>query len=248
MNRAKRLLVISLIAAAFTGCKTINRVPDSKTLYFVGAFTDWRFEAMRRDEANPARFKMGRVMPWKGSGNFKFGSDPSSWDNMYHPFVGNASYTYGLVIRDSPEDNAWALKEGECGRAYKMALDTGAWPMSFSMEPFDPWPDVRLSGDAAPAGAFMEAVEGNPFAFSWRGTLMPGALSFACVDGPRIEPWRDGLAPDGTEQQAEFVKTGSGGADAAPGKAWTIEEAGIYLIVLDQLQEYAVILKSGGGE
>jgi hypothetical protein len=234
------------------GCATINKVREDETLYFVGGFSSWVFEPMRRDANNPFRFTLGRVMTWKGDGRFKFGTKTNSWENQFHPYVADAPFSYRLAIRDSAANNTWLLHEEECGRAYKMSLDTSKWPMEFVMAPFDPYPAVYLAGDVVdgwePGGAaIMEPADGDPFIVSWHGKLKAGRLSFRCGGyngglGSWFEPYRNGLEPNGREQQVELVSSERGGAE---GRNWIIEEEGNYLVVLDQLQEYAVIIRDG---
>jgi hypothetical protein len=245
-------VIFVITSAALTGCSTINKVREDETLYFVGGFSNWTFEPMRRDANNPYRFTLGRVMTWRGDGRFKFGTETNSWENQFHPYAANASFSYRLVIRDSAANNTWLLHEEECGRAYKMSIDTGTWPMEFVMAPFDAYPAVYLAGDAAggwdqSGTVAMEPADGDLFILSWHGKLKAGKLSFRCKGydggaGPWFEPYRNDLKPDGLEQQVELVSSEKGGAD---GRNWIIEEDGSYLVVLDQLQEYAVIIRDG---
>ncbi|MDR1788716.1 MAG: hypothetical protein LBR16_09775 [Treponema sp.] len=228
-----------------SGCTTINRVRKNQTLYFVGAFTNWTFEPMTRDMRNPAKFRMGRFFTWKEGGNFKFGVNPSSWKNMYHPAIADAPYDYRIAIRDSADDHTWRMKEGECGRAYKMVFDTSVWPMRFDMTPFDPLADISMEGDAVEGAARFAQVGDNRYVYTWRGPLKRGRLVLTAKDDSRafrIEPWKDGLTPDGTMQQIDISETA---AEAAP-RAWQIETAGLYTIILDQLADYIVIERGGG--
>ena len=238
--------VLHILAALiiFTSCKTINRVSPNETLYFVGGFSSWTFEPMRRDQNNPYRFKMGRVMTWKGDGHFKFGTKINNWENQYHPYYDNASFNYTVAIRDSAADHRWLLREEESNRAYKMSLDTGKWPMEFIMFPFEAYPAVYLSGDAAGGMSpeyVMETVDGNPFILSWHGKLKQGKFNFLCEgysggEGPRFEPYKDNLEPNGLEQQVDLSSSGTG-------RGWLIENEGSFLVVFDQLQEYAIIIR-----
>jgi len=242
------VICLAAVLLGFTGCKTIDRVKKNETLYFVGGFSNWTFEPMRRDANNPYRFKLGRVMTWKGDGNFKFGTKINNWENQFHPFVAKAPFSYHLVIRDSGDNNTWLLHEEECGRAYKMSIDTGKWPMDFVMFPFEAYPAVYIAGGAAGGPQMnpdfvMEKVDDNPYMLRWYGKLKSGKFSFLCEgysggEGPWFEPWKDNLEPDGLEQQVDLSDTGSG-------RGWVIDREGNYLVVFDQLQEYALVIRDG---
>jgi len=87
----------------------------------------------------------------------------------------------------------------------------------------------------------MEMVDNNPFMFSWYGRLSPGQMSFFCEgysggDGPWFEPWKDGLEPNGLEQQV-YLSAEPGG------RGWYIDREGYYLVVIDQLQEFALVIR-----
>jgi len=257
-HHVRGALSLALLILVLSGCRTIDRVRKNETLYFVGGFSSWDFEPMRRDANNPYRFKMGRMMTWKGDGQFKFGTKINNWENQYHPYTANAPFSYTLAIRDSSENNTWLLHEAESNRAYKMSLDTGVWPMKFVMFPFDAYPAVYISGDAAGGGAMNPAyalspVDNNPYIMSWQGTLRPGTFNFLCEGysggegsggespgdpGPVFQPWKDRLTPDGSEQQVDL-------SDSGGGRGWLIEKEGVYLVVFDQLQEYAQVIRCG---
>jgi hypothetical protein len=222
--------------------------PRYNMIYFVGSFTGWSFEPMVQDVTNPFVFKYGREMPWTGGGEFKFGTQAGSWDNMLHPTIPKAPYTHSAVMQDGSGDNKWELTEEECNQAYKMALDITEGAEKFTMSPFTPYPMIYLVGSATPNGwdignaTPMTATDGDPYTFTWIGTLAEGELKFSCDkqgdwSGAWFLAYENGLEPDSQEQQMVFSARGDGGND----RKWYIAVPGSYTIVLNQLTEVASI-------
>lgn len=224
--------------------------PDFDKLYFVGSFNDWGFEPLMQDKTNPMQFKLGREMIWKADGEFKFGTESENYDNMFHPSIANAPFTHSEIVFKSVADNKWKMAEEECGRAYKMVVDISENGGKFTMKEFTPFPTIYLVGEATPNGwdinsaTALESVEDNPYVFTWAGELKPGELKFTCDkqddwQGAWFLAWKDGLEPDGEEQQLVFSPNGDDGND----RKFKITEAGTYTIIFDQLKEIVIISK-----
>lgn len=220
-------------------------------IYFVGSFSGWSFEPMMQDKTNPLVFKYGREMTWNDGGEFKFATESGNWDNMYHPTIENAPYTHQeIVLGETFGDKKWFLSEEESNKPYKMILDISLGKEKFIMQEFTPYPLIYLVGEASPNGwdinnaTPMDAVQDNPYVFTWVGELKTGELKFTCDKqedwgGAWFLAWQDGLAPDSEEQQLVFSPNGDGGND----RKFKIAEPGTYTIILDQLREVVLISK-----
>lgn len=220
-----------------------------ETLYFVGSYTDWNFEAMRRDALNPNVFRYGRE--FKGEpGEFKFATQAGSWDNMIHPTVPDASYTHPeIMIGEEAGDFKWKLNPEETNLVYKMVVDVTEGTETFSMTEFSAYSTIYMVGDATPAGwnvtdaTPLDPVTDDPYTFTWTGELQVGNLKFTCDrqadwGGAFFMAYEPELEPDGSAQQMRFSPAGDGGAD----DKWKIKTAGTYTIVLNQLQETLTII------
>jgi hypothetical protein len=225
--------------------------PRFNTIYFVGSFTGWNFEPMAQDITHPFIFKYGRELPWTPDGEFKFGTQAGSWDNMYHPTIPQAPYTHSAVTMDGSGDYKWVMTEAECNKAYKMSLDITEGAEKFTMTLFTPYTMIYLVGGATPNGwdignaTPMTATDGDPYTFIWAGTLVEGEMKFTCDKqsdwgGAWFLAYENGLAPNGQEQQMVFSARGDGGND----RKWNITSAGNYTIILNQLTETASIIKN----
>ena len=219
-------------------------------IYFVGSYTDWNFEPMRRDALNPDIFRYGRELTGD-PGEFKFGTEAGSWDNHFHPTVADASYTHTeIMLGEAQGDLKWKLNPEETNLTYKMVINVKEGEESFTMTEFSPYSLIYMVGDATPNGWNMDdataltPAEGNPHLFTWTGTLQAGEMKFTCDKqsdwgGAFFMPYQADLEPNGEVQQMRFSPSGDGGAD----DKWKIGETGTYNIELNQLQETVKITR-----
>ena len=116
-------------ANLFTGVLTLTQTetlaPAYDQLYFVGNATDWGFVKMKQDVLDPYLFRFGKFFEVGKGGEFKFGTSDGSWENMYKAKNADAAYTDTEVVfvKGFDPDNKWVLKDGECGKAYKICMD-----------------------------------------------------------------------------------------------------------------------------
>ena len=115
--------------------------------------------------------------------------------------------------------------------------------MTVSIEPFTPYTQLWMVGDATPAGwniddpTPLEPVADDPFTFVYVGPLQPGELKFPVSTGD----WgADYFMPASNHPPLEssYVRFVPGGD---PDHKWRIEEAGSYRITLNQLYETITI-------
>ncbi len=233
--------------------------PRYDMIYFVGSFTSWNHTAMIQDPMNNYLFHYNEVFTWNGGGEFKFGTAPGSWDDMYLASEADAPYTSTKVLYKGTNDYKWQLKESECGKAYKMVLDITDGKEQMLMKEFTPFGTMYLVGDATPYGwSYSDGpmTRSGDYLFTWTGQLNTGELKFACGErtnweGPWFIPVKDGAAPTGESEQmflivksdddfyALYPDVNMGGLD----NKWRITTAGTYTITLDQLHETVTIVK-----
>lgn len=228
--------------------------PKYQNIYFVGSFTGWGFEPMIQDPINPFVFRYGAVLNWTDGGEFKFGTQSGSWDNMYHPTMANAPYTHTAVTQSADGDNKWLLTQSQCGKAYKMSLDITEGTEVFTMNEFTPYAGLYLVGDATPSGwdinnaTTMKSVTGDPYTFTWTGTLNAGEMKISCDKkgdwmGAWFMPAINGTAPTGQSEIITFVDK-SIATNGDIDRKWNIANAGSYTIELNQLKETIIIKKN----
>ena len=178
-------------ANLFTGVLTLTQTetlaPAYDQLYFVGNATDWGFVKMKQDVLDPYLFRFGKFFEVGKGGEFKFGTSDGSWENMYKAKNADAAYTDTEVVfvKGFDPDNKWVLKDGECGKAYKICMDIRSGKERMMMSEFTPYEMIYMVGDATPAGwtigdATPMQTTDNPYVFTWKGTLNAGELKFTC--------------------------------------------------------------------
>ena len=209
-------------------------------------------------------FHYGAVIPWKKDGDFKFTSvtDFGQADAFFHPTVENAPYTSTSVVLGGDEDTKWQMKEGECGKPYKVWFYTGKGKEKMLMRPFTPYEGLYLVGEATPNGwdlgnaTPMTKSTDSPYIFTWSGTLKTGEMKISCDkqsdwNGDWFMADKDGKAPTGEVETVFFssksdAELSSMYPDADFGSLdykWKIQEAGSYRITIDQLKETISIVK-----
>lgn len=243
-------ITVNIIDLAITIEMTTG--PKYNHIYFVGSFTNWGFVEMRQDPANSFVFRYGDVLTWNGGGEFKFGTQSGSWENMYHPTISNAPYTHTKVMQNSTDDNKWVLTQSQCGKPYKMALDITEGSETFTMTEFIPFGNLYLVGDATPSGwtigTAVAMTKVDDYNFSWRGSLTAGSMKISC---DRKSDWMgawfmsatDGAEPTGEEQIMTFVDKINDSKAGDVDRKWKITQAGIYTITCNQLTETITIIK-----
>lgn len=196
-------------------------------------------------------------------GEFKFGTSDGSWENMYKAKNADAAYTDTEVVfvKGFDPDNKWVLKDGECGKAYKICMDIRSGKERMMMSEFTPYEMIYMVGDATPAGwtigdATPMQTTDNPYVFTWKGTLNAGELKFTCDkqedwNGAWFMPAVADKQPAGETEpmlfldksdeafKAQYLDVMVGGID----QKWKITTAGSYLITLNQLEETISIVK-----
>ena len=254
-------------ANLFTGVLTLTQTetlaPAYDQLYFVGNATDWGFVKMKQDVLDPYLFRFGKFFEVGKGGEFKFGTSDGSWENMYKAKNADAAYTDTEVVfvKGFDPDNKWVLKDGECGKAYKICMDIRSGKERMMMSEFTPYEMIYMVGDATPAGwtigdATPMQTTDNPYVFTWKGTLNAGELKFTCDkqedwNGAWFMPAVADKQPAGETEpmlfldksdeafKAQYLDVMVGGID----QKWKITTAGSYLITLNQLEETISIVK-----
>ncbi|MFT4070829.1 MAG: SusF/SusE family outer membrane protein [Dysgonamonadaceae bacterium] len=225
--------------------------PLYSDLWFTGGFNGWSFTAMRNDLLDPFVFHYNAVLnSINSSDEFKIATQ-ARFDNdviFLRPAVNQQGVGTDLAVSQwaentNPNDYKWKISNG----TYKIKLDTRE--MKIDIVPFTPYAMIYLVGDATPSGwniggaTPMTAVAGNPYKFTWTGTLNAGELKFTCDkqsdwNGAWFLASSGDIAPSGSEEQMVFSAQG-----ANPDNKWKISAAGTYTIELDQLQELVKIVK-----
>jgi hypothetical protein len=250
----KYSLSVDLINLTVSITRVFVKDPPYSNIYFVGSFNNWSFTPMTKDPINPFIFRYGAVLNWSPDGEFKFGTTSGSWGNMYHPTIEKAPYSHTSVILNGSGDNKWAMKESECGVAYKMSLDITPGEEKFVMNKFTPYSGIWMLGDATEASWTIDnAVPMNPgidvYTFTWTGNLSKGALKFTC---DKKSDWNGAwfMAAESdkellpvTDEVITFVDksiSGNGSID----RKWSIQTIGNYTITINQLTERMTVVKN----
>ena len=218
---------------------------------------------MKQDVLDPYLFRFGKFFEVGKGGEFKFGTSDGSWENMYKAKNADAAYTDTEVVfvKGFDPDNKWVLKDGECGKAYKICMDIRSGKERMMMSEFTQYEMIYMVGDATPAGwtigdATPMQTTDNPYVFTWKGTLNAGELKFTCDkqedwNGAWFMPAVADKQPAGETEpmlfldksdeafKAQYLDVMVGGID----QKWKITTAGSYLITLNQLEETISIVK-----
>ena len=235
-------------------------------IYFVSDLNNWGFEPMDKDPLDPFMFKLGYA--FNSSGEFKFGTTPGSWENMYKATKENAPYTSTGVsfIKGFEPDYKWHIKNSERGM-YRLSLDIRPGAERMLMRRFDGFDGIWLVGDATPSGWFLDnatkmafithSTKYPPFGYyEWRGHLNTGELKFSTdlqrdfMGGWYLAPSK-GAEPTGVAETAIYInKSDDWYKNMYPELSiadidykWNIKEAGEYYIRVDYLYDKITIRK-----
>ena len=252
---------VNLLTLTVTLTETEGVVPPYDAIFFVGNETDWNFVPMYQDPLDPFIFKLGYEFV-KG-GDFKFGTAPGSWENMYKAAEESAPYTNTGVsfISGFDPDPKWVLNADELG-AYRMNLDIRVGAERMLMCPFPAFEGVYLVGSATPNGwdlgnaTPMTVDSASPYIFTWSGNLSAGELKFSTdkkddwMGGWYLAP-TEGAEPAGVAETAIYInKSDDWYKDMYPelsvgdiDRKWNITEAGAYTITLNTLTDQITIRK-----
>ena len=236
---------------ATTNKITLNVTPGPLSapyakLWIVGSATpnDWNINnpnEMKVDPTNNFQFKYNEILK---AGEFKIPVATGNWStDFFMPPANNpalSSTDVVLIPRGSP-DNKWKI---ETPGAYKIVLNIDDRPF-IKIKPFTPYPGLWLIGDATPAGwnvnspTPMVPTAGNPYEFSYTGTLKAGEFKIPTAVGDSNKdffmPPKNGVGVTGKD--AIFIPGGN------PDNRWKITEAGNYKITINQLYETIAIEK-----
>lgn len=257
-------MTANLLTGELSLVQTSGEKPAYDALFFVGNPTGWGFVKMSSDPLDKYLFRYGSYFDTGKGGEFKFGTSPGNWANMYKATKANAPYTdtsMELVSGYDP-DNKWYLQDGECGKAYKICVDIRQGKERMMMSEFSPYTMIYLVGDATPSGwdlgnATAMTPTDNPYLFTWTGSLNAGEMKLSC---DKKSDWNgawfmcaagNDMAPSGTTEQALFINKGdatfkSQYKDVNVGDVdnkWKITSAGRYTITINQLEETISIVK-----
>lgn len=257
-------ITANLLAGTVSIEKTDGVKPAFDELYFVGNPNSWGFDKMQQDVLDKFLFRIGYYFEHGKGGEFKFGTTPGSWENMYKATQSNAPYTDQkmALVKGFDPDNKWYLQDDECEKAYKICVDIRTGKERMMMTEFTPYPMIYLVGDATPNGwdlgnATAMTATSSPYVFTWTGQLNAGELKFSCDkqsdwNGAWFMSSKNGAEPTGEEEsmlfidksnetfKSQYLTVNVGDIDYK----WKITSSGTYTITLDQLHETITITKN----
>lgn len=230
---------VNLITLAISITK--KEGPEYSQLWFVGNPTGWNFKEMTVDALDPFVFHYNDDL--SAGGEFKIGTGNNFEATFFRPQVDQTEAGTNLTVVKwaGDPDNKWNIKSG----VYKIKLNTRA--MTIDINPFTPFANVYLVGDAAPSGwnigSATPMTPSGTFKFVWTGTLNTGELKFTL---DKQDDWNGSWfiantankQPSGESEQMIYSNPGAG-----VDHKWKITEAGTYTIELDQLKETVIIKK-----
>lgn len=220
-------------------------VPPYARLWIVGDATPngWNIDSpneMWVDSGNTFVFYYNEILK---AGEFKIPTATGNWGgDFYMPLVNHQALSetgVQLVPGGSP-DNKWQITTPG---AYKIKLDL--YNTTISIQPFTPYTQLWLVGDATPVGWNINNPEpmvkdpNDPYTFTWTGAMTAGEFKIPTATGN----WGcDYFMPMQNHQsladtQAKFVPAGN------PDNKWQITTPGTYTITFNQLKETILIQK-----
>ena len=243
--------------------KEISHYPN---LYIIGSATvsDWSADLareMKQDPSNPA------IFTWEGNLDQDFEEE---YKDAEFKILSVRTFEKGWEeIRatsanaDPLSSNSFAVEEGGTGNDYKWqitAANHGSYRITLNLDTkaidfkrLDYYPNLYLIGDATAKGwnpwssdlAFKQD-QTNPQLFTYRGEFIPGSFKIHTYLGDWN--WGDYIVPTATDQQIpatdyEINRQGQGND-----YNWTISEAGIYTITLDQATNTINIILDTDGD
>lgn len=225
--------------------------PEYSELWFVGNPTGWSFKPMTADASDPFIFYYNADL--SAGGEFKIATQPTfdqSTVFLRPETNGHAAGKNQNVVKWSESEKPGGANDYKwniSGGVYKIRLDIR--DMKIDVIPFTPYPVIYLVGDATPGGwsidnaTPMAPLSGDPYKFSWTGTLKAGEFKFSCDkksdwNGDWFLASQAGMEPSGDAEQMIFSASGSN-----PDNKWKITSPGTYIIELDQLKQTVKIRK-----
>ncbi len=225
-------------------------VPLYDKMYFVGDFNGWNFVEMTKDPFNPYVFRFGGIFNDNGNRAFKFGTTPDSWSNMLHPTIARAPITHTEAMFDDTGDNLWILAPEQNNKAYKIVIDIAEGQESMMMSEYVPYTSIFIIGNASPIGWSLEdraqtqMTKGvDDYTYTWTGPLSVGEIKFKCSDdiswaSDDAHPWYMAMEfgviiTPNTDMIITSNQQGPSGRDSK----WIVEEAGNYVVTINQLTE-----------
>lgn len=174
-------------------------------------------------------------------GEFKIATAKSWSAPFYRPLSNHPDITEtGVQLSAGDPDHKWYITDPG---PYKITLDLRT--MTISIDPYTPYPNIYMVGDATPAGWNIDnpvpLTKESDYIFTWTGPLTAGEFKFPIATGD----WTTGyfmpyFADESiTSTLMTFRPTGS------PDMKWRVkpEEEGTYKITLDQLRHSISIVK-----
>ena len=236
-------------------------------LYLIGSATvsDWdagQSREMTQEPSNPA------IFTWEGNldqdfynggfndAEFKILSVRTSepgWDEIratsaYEDPLSSNSF----VVEEggTGNDDQWQITDANRG-SYRITLNLDSEEINF--ERLDYYPNLYVVGDATAKGFYpwsedlkFTQDETNPELFSYRGEFTPGSFKIHTYIGDFY--WGDDIVPSAADQDIsasdyEINRQGQGNDFK-----WSITEAGIYTITLDQATNTINIILDTDGD
>ena len=235
-------------------------------LYLIGSATvsDWDAglaREMRQDPSNPSIFTWeGNLDQEYASGfndsNFKILSVrtfESGWDEIRATSANDdplASSSYVVEEGGTGNDDQWQITASNAG-SYRITLNLDTQTINF--ERLDYYPNLYVVGDATTTGwnpwsgeLQFSQDETNPDLFSFRGNFVPGSFKILTYIGDW--DWSDYIMPTGADQDIsatdyEIRRQGQGND-----YNWSISEAGMYTITLNQASNTINIILDTDGD
>jgi len=225
-------------------------LPRYNNMYFVGDFTGWSFVEMVKDPFNPFLFRYGAILNGGGDRDFKFGTSPGNWSGMLHPTIPKAPMTHTAAMFDDTGDYKWELTPEQNNKAYKIVIDITEDKESMEMAEYIPYTTIFVIGSASPIGWSLDDRHqaqmfkgADDYTYTWTGALSEGEIKFKCSDDSSWDnnasrPWY--MAPDfdvKVTPNTDMVLTSGLQGPAGSDRKWIVEEAGNYIITINQLTE-----------
>ncbi len=235
-------------------------------LYIIGSATvsDWSADLARQmtqDPSNPAIFTWEGNLDQDYDGSFKNGDfkilSVRTFDSGYDEIRATSANA------DPLSSNVFVVEEGGTGNDYKWQINEsnrGSYSISLNLdsqtinfERLGYYPNLYLVGDATTKGwnPWSEDLkfaqdETNPDLFSYRGNFVPGSFKIHTYVGDWS--WGDYIVPTVADQDISATDYGINRQGQGNDFNWTIPEAGLYTITLDQAANTINIILDTDGD
>ena len=243
-----------------------EELPHYPNLYIIGSATvsDWSADLARemtQDHSNPAIFTWEGNLDQDYDGGFNdtefkilsVRTFESGWDEIRATSANaNPLTSNSFVIEEggTGNDYKWRVNNSNRG-SYRITLNLDTQAINF--ERLDYYPNLYLVGDATPKGwnpwskglSFIQD-ETNPELFSYRGNFVPGSFKIHTYVGDWN--WGDYLVPTAADQDISETDYGINRQGQGNDFNWSITEAGMYTITLDQSSNTINIILDTDGD